>query len=104
MTNQSNYRFEPGIWVKFFVNDKMCIGRTVVNTKGEKMISMVNENGTSKRIPFELAESLRKIVFASDDMTKLAKQVAINNNQVKPSLHKNPNIMFGMGQIVTTKN
>lgn len=104
MAYHNNYRFEPGIWVKFYLNNKMCVGRTVINTKGEKVIALVNEQGTTKRIPFEDATNLRKIVFASDELTELAKHVTVGDRKVKPEPHKNPNIMFGLGQTVTTKN
>ena len=50
------HKFVPNIWITFMFNGMECIGRTLVNSQKQEVVSIICDDGSLGQMPFELIE------------------------------------------------
>jgi hypothetical protein len=59
MENNKKYNFKENVFIAFEVEDVYCIGFTILDTKGDKVVNLVGNNGKTGKIRFDEIENPR---------------------------------------------
>jgi hypothetical protein len=86
----SRSKFENNVWITFYLNNKQCLGRTVI-INNQEMVAVISEDGNSGHLPFIEIEKPAKLSINKkipDKIFETSNKIAYQkeNEMIKPVL------------------
>lgn len=96
MEEETNYKFEPHVWIAFEYDKQNCIGRTLIGVNNEKIIAVVSVLGNIGYVLFNEIKNPVKLNFLNKDEVKILENK--KSKLIEPKLDniqlRNKNIFF----------